>query len=77
MSVIYMYFEGETAAHFAVVLHQDLNKLYIEFGLVVPHQVQNQFNKAYLRCLLRPSQVLVEFLALDDILYLWSDEETA
>lgn len=70
MSVNDMDFEGQSAAHFAVIQHQGFNKPHIVFSLVIPKEAPNHCNKAVSRCFLRPSWLLEEFLVLYDILYL-------
>ena len=68
-----MDFEGHPAAHGAEVLHQSLNQLHIVFGLVIAQEAPNHCNKAVPSRFLHPSEPLVKFLALHDLLYLWSD----
>ena len=69
-------FEGHPAAHFAIVLHQSLNQLHIVVDLVIAQEALNHCDKAVPSCFLLPSELLWEFLALQDLLYLWSDEDT-
>src|SRR5258705_9545928 len=68
--------EGHPAAHCATVLHQSLNQLHIVFGLVIAQAAPNHYGKAVPSCFLLTSELLGEFIALQDHLYLWSDEDT-
>ncbi|XP_076330390.1 uncharacterized protein LOC143236043 [Tachypleus tridentatus] len=46
MSIKDMDFQGHPAAHFAVVLHQNINKFNIIFGLVIAQEDLNHCDKA-------------------------------
>lgn len=50
MSMQDMDFERHPAPHFAVVIHQGLDKPYIVFGLAIPQKAPNH-------CFLRPSEI--------------------
>ena len=73
MGVKNMDLEEHPASCFAVVPHQDLNKLHIVFGHVIPQEAPNHYSEAVPRCFLRPNKLLGELFALHH-LYLWSDK---
>jgi len=44
MIIKYMDFEEHTTIHFVVDLHQSLNQLRIDFGLVISQEASNHYN---------------------------------
>lgn len=76
MSVKDVNFKGHPAAHFTVDFYQRLNKFYIVCVLVVSQEPWNHRYKTVSRWFLHLSQFLGEFLALYNLLYLWSDVDT-
>ena len=71
-----MDFEGHPAAHRAVVLHQSLNQLHIVLDLVIAQEALNHCDKAVPSCFLLTSKLFRKFITLQDLSYLWSDEDT-
>ncbi|XP_078470507.1 uncharacterized protein LOC144732790 isoform X2 [Lampetra planeri] len=56
--------------------HQSLNQLHIVFELVIAQEATKHCDKAVPSRFLLTSELLGEFMALQDLLYLWSDEDT-
>lgn len=52
-----------------------LNELHRVFSSVIAQEAPNHCDKALLGCFLPPSELLGEFLVLQDLLYLWSAED--
>lgn len=76
ISIKDMDFEGHPTAHFVTVVHKILNQLHIVFGLVIAQEASNHCSKAVPNHFLFPTELLGEFLALQDLLYLRYDEGT-
>lgn len=68
--------ERHPAAHCTAVLHHNLKQLHTIFGSVIAQETLNHCDKAAPSCFLLPGELLGEFLALQDLLYLWSDKDT-
>lgn len=67
--------EGLPAAQFVVVLYPSLNQLHILFSLVMLWKAPKYCEKVAPSCFLLPCELLGKFPALQDLLYLWSNED--